>query len=96
MARDNVEAITALLEEAEAAHGIYEKTELNGVYDQDWPRWYAAYAVEHGIGERFEHDISVDELAQFLASSYADFEQADPKPADPWAGYAARRMDSEL
>ena len=63
MATDRIGALEALLAEAEAAHGVYETTELNGVYDQDWPRWYAAYAVDHGIGALLGRDVSVDELA---------------------------------
>ena len=47
----SVDAIEALLAEAEQAHGTYEATVLQGVYDQDWPRWYAGYAVEHGVAE---------------------------------------------
>jgi hypothetical protein len=95
-ADDRIEAITTLLVEAEQAHGVYESTELNGVYDQDWPRWYAAHAVEHGIGRLAERDITTDVLAAFLASSYAEFEQTDPRPAEPWAAYIARRIVAEL
>ncbi|MGN6099521.1 MAG: VOC family protein [Devosia sp.] len=29
-----------------AAHGIYEKNELGGVYDDDWPQWYAAHMAK--------------------------------------------------
>lgn len=38
-----VERIEVLLRSAAAAHGVYEETELGGVYDQDWPRWYAEH-----------------------------------------------------
>ena len=96
MASDRIEAINALLVETQQAHGVYEAAELNGVYDQDWPRWYAAFAVEHGISAVAEHDITADELAAFLASSYAEFEQIDPRPAEPWATYIARRIVAEL
>lgn len=96
MATDRIEAITELLTRAEAAHGQYELTELNGVYDREWARWYAAYAVEHGIGQRFGLDVTVDRLAQFLASSFADFERTDPKPSEPWAAYMARRIAAEF
>ncbi len=96
MAADRIEAINALLVETQQAHGAYEAAELNGVYDQDWPRWYAAYAVEHGISALAEHDITADELAAFLASSYAEFQQTDPTPAEPWAAYTARRIAAEL
>ena len=36
--------------ETEQAHGTYEGTVLRGVYDQAWPEWYAAYAVEQVSG----------------------------------------------
>jgi len=29
-----------------AAHGVHEKNELGGVYDDDWPQWYAAHMAE--------------------------------------------------
>jgi hypothetical protein len=96
MADDRVASITALLVEAEQAHGVYETTELNGVYDQEWPRWYAAYAVEHGISAMAERDITTDALADFLASRYAEFEGTDPRPAEPWATSIARRIVAEL
>lgn len=96
MAVDRVEAISALLVQAELAHGVYEGTELNGVYDQEWPRWYAAYAVEHGIGALVDHDVTTEQLAEFLANSYAELEQTDPRPAEPWAAYTARRIAAEL
>ena len=39
-----VERLAALLQEAERAHGEYER-EL-GHRDEDWPSWYARYIVE--------------------------------------------------
>jgi hypothetical protein len=38
--------VTFVDPETGAAHGVYEEGELNGVYDQNWPAWYAAYLVE--------------------------------------------------
>jgi hypothetical protein len=96
MAAEDIESITALLVQSERAHGVYESTELGGVYDQDWPRWYAAYAVEHGIGTLVGHDVTTDELASFLASSYEDFRGIEPAPAEPWAAYIARRIAADL
>ena len=34
-----------LLKQAAAAHGVHEKTALGGVYDENWPEWYAAHIV---------------------------------------------------
>jgi len=96
MAADRIEAITTLLVQSEVAHGVYERSELNGVYDEEWPRWYAAYAVEHGIGAMVGHDVTADELAAFLASSSTEYQQAEPKPAEPWAAYTAGRIAAEL
>jgi hypothetical protein len=95
-AADRVEAINALLVKTQEAHGAFEATELNGVYDQEWPRWYATHAVEHGIGGLVGHPVTIDRLAEFLASSNADFEAIEPKPGEPWATYAAGRIVAEL
>ena len=96
MATDRIGSLEALLTEAEAAHGVYETTELNGVYDQEWPRWYAEYAVDHGIGALMGRPITADELARFLASSWDELQKGDPTPTDPWATNAARRLAAEL
>jgi hypothetical protein len=92
----NLDQLTTLLVQAGEAHGRFEQTELQGVYDQAWPRWYATYAVEHGIGALVGRLITIDRLAEFLASSNAEFEQIEPKPAEPWAAYTARRIAAEL
>jgi hypothetical protein len=96
MTDQRVASIDALLVQTMEAHGRFEESELQGVYDQAWPRWYATYAVEHGIGALVGHDLTSDQLAAFLASSNTEFERADPKPTDPWATYTARRIALEL
>jgi hypothetical protein len=40
------EELTRLLQEAEAAHGVYEKEELGGVRDEQWAAWYAGFIVD--------------------------------------------------
>jgi hypothetical protein len=96
MADDRTEAVKVLLVQAEAAHGTFEATELKGVYDQEWARWYAAFAVEHGISELVGHPVTTDELAQFFANTNVQYEQAQPKPGEPWAAYTAGRITAEL
>jgi hypothetical protein len=96
MSSDRIEAIDALLEQTAAAHGVYEAAELHGVYDQQWATWYAAYAVEHGIGASIGHEVTVDQLAAFLASANAEYEQTPPESRSSWAAYTARRIDGEL
>ncbi|HET9520979.1 MAG TPA: hypothetical protein VFO73_08045 [Candidatus Limnocylindrales bacterium] len=93
---DRIEALSALLSETEEAHGVYETAELNGVYDEDWATWYAAEAERRGIGEVVGHPVPTGRLAEFLASTFLEFKQADPKPSEPWAAYTARRIAEEL
>ena len=93
---DRIDALRELLVEAEAAHGVYETTELGGVYDQAWPAWYARYAVEHGIGEQLDHPVSTETLAELMARAFSDFKEADPVPAESWAVYMAQRIAAEL
>lgn len=96
MTADPTDAVSVLLVQTEQAHGAYETSELNGVYDQDWANWYAAYAVEHGIGELVGHPLTVDQLAQFLANSHVEFKQGEPPTNESWAAYTARRVIAEL
>jgi hypothetical protein len=96
MAVERIEAVNALLVETMTAHGVFETTELHGIYDQDWSSWYAAYAVEHGIGELLGHVVTTERLARFLANSNLEFEQTEPTPDEPWATYTARRLTTEL
>jgi hypothetical protein len=96
MTTDRIEAVTDLLAQTEAAHGTFEATELNGVYDQEWARWYAAYAVEHGIGGLIGHALATDELARFLDRAYVEFQETEPMPRESWGAYTARRITAEL
>jgi hypothetical protein len=93
---DRIDAVRVLLGEAEAAHGVYETTELKGVYDQAWPSWYAAYAVDHGIGDLLGHPVVVETLAELFGRTFKDFKESEPRPTEPWAGYTARRIVAEL
>ncbi|MGW8483993.1 hypothetical protein ACWGJP_12750 [Microbacterium sp. NPDC055903] len=42
MTRTN-DLILELLLGAAEAHGIHEREDLGGVYDEAWPQWYAAH-----------------------------------------------------
>jgi hypothetical protein len=92
----DTEAVAKLLSATEAAHGVYESTVLGGVYDREWPAWYAAYAIEHGLGELVGHDVTADQLRVFLASTFEAFKGAEPKPTEPWSAWTARRIAAEL
>jgi hypothetical protein len=94
MAEDRVFEIAQLLDQAGRAHGKYEQSELKGVYDQGWPRWYAGYVVEQGISALLGHVVTVDQVAAFFVSSYADFQKANS--GESWSNYTARRLQAEL
>ena len=96
MTTDRIAQIEELLARAESAHGVYESTELNGVYDEAWPRWYAQYAVEHGLGALIGRDVTADELTRFLERGWDEVQRMDPKPTDPWRTYTARRIAEQL
>jgi hypothetical protein len=96
VAADQVEAIEALFAQAQEAHHAFETTELNGVFDAAWPRWYAAYAIDHGIGPLLGCAVTIDALARFLDDSNVELAGLDPAPSEPWAAYTARRLVEEL
>jgi hypothetical protein len=95
MAAERVAAIEALLERAAAAHHIYERDELNGVYDEAWPAWYGAWIAEHGLGAILGRDVTASEAADALTQAWAELQTLDPKPAESWAAWTARRMARE-
>ena len=96
MEGDRTTALSALLIQTGEAHGRYEETELQGVYDREWPAWYAAYAVEHGIGDVLGDAVTTERLAEFLERTNLDLERIQPELREPWAAYTARRIASEF
>jgi hypothetical protein len=92
MADDRTDAVRALLEEAERAHGAYEATELGGVYDAGWADWYAAHLVDHGLGRLVGREVTSSEVSDALAAGFAEYDASDPKPTATWAEYLARRL----
>jgi hypothetical protein len=96
MTPDRIAGLADLLGRTGQAHGAYEESVLGGVYDQEWAAWYAAWAVEHGIGELIGRPIGAEELARFLAATNAELERLDPRPTESWAAWTARRIAAEL
>jgi hypothetical protein len=84
------QAVAALLREAETAHGVYEATVLGGVFDEDWPAWYAAYLLDHGLGDRLPGGESLDvaTLTAMLARLAADYQRGEQ--ASSWPDIYAR------
>ena len=50
--------VESMLIQAEQAHGQYEQTILNGIYDQDWAIWYANYTIKQGIEKVLNRSFS--------------------------------------
>jgi hypothetical protein len=96
MPADTIGSIEALLTRAKEAHGIFEATELGGVYDEDWPTWYARYAVEHGIGDLVERPVGVDELTDVLSRRWEGEAETESGEAGDWYAATARRIATEF
>ena len=86
------QAIAALLRETETAHGAYETTVLGGAFDEEWPAWYAAYLLDHGLAEHLPNSniVDVGNLAALLARLAVDYERGDQ--TTPWTDVYAKRI----
>jgi hypothetical protein len=89
-------AVAALLREAETAHGAYETDVLGGAFDEEWPAWYAAYLLDHGLSDHLPGGESLDvaNLTAMLARLAADYEQGEQ--ASPWPDVYARGIVAEF
>ena len=90
MPTTTTDAIAALLAQTGAAHGAYEESALGGRYDQEWPAWYAAYLLEHGLGDLLPETPSVDDLARTLQGLHEEHRQSGAGEA--WPAFYARRL----
>ncbi|HEU5318102.1 MAG TPA: hypothetical protein VFX49_18460 [Chloroflexota bacterium] len=82
-------ALAARLREAEAAHATYEEEELGGVFDEEWPRWYAEHVLAHG-GDLALGLGDPERLAVRLAECDAAYRREEP--LEEWPVYYARRL----
>jgi hypothetical protein len=78
------QAVAALLKETETAHCAYETTVLDGTFDAEWPAWYAAYLLDHGLADHLSvpESLDVENLAAMLARLAADYDRGDK--TRPW------------
>jgi hypothetical protein len=83
-------ALAALLGETGSAHGAYETAELGGVYDQQWPAWYARYLVDHGVETLLDRAVTTDGVAALLAECDEAYKRENP--AMSWPDFYARRL----
>jgi hypothetical protein len=46
MSESERDIVLRLLKDTAAAHGKHEAEELGGVFDEQWPEWYATYFTD--------------------------------------------------
>jgi hypothetical protein len=92
---ETIAAIEALLDKAAAAHHVYERDALRGVYDEQWPAWYGAYVVERGLGRLVGRDLAAGDVGDTLMRGWEAFSSLDPKPTVSWSAWMARRIAAE-
>ena len=90
MGENEQRQITELLVNTSAAHNEFEQRELGGVYDLAWSGWYAAYLVEHGLGNLLGEAITADQLAGLLAQYDIDY-RAQQWP-EGWPDYYTAKL----
>ena len=86
----NTSKIAQLLGQAGSAHHHFEQTVLKGVYDEEWPDWYAGYLLEHGLNDLLPQSVTQAELGQFLYHSNQTRTQRRPEPN--WVDYTVRDL----
>ncbi len=94
MQRDRHTTIAALLRETGAAHGMYEERELNGVYDQNWPHWYASHLLQHDLSNILDRSVTTEELSRLLKQSDEAYQREHPNTG--WPDYYAQRIIAAL
>jgi len=94
MQQDKHTTIAALLRETGAAHGVYEERELNGVYDQNWPHWYASHLLQHGLSTILDRSVTTEELSRLLTQCDENYKRE--RPSQNWPDYYAERIIAQL
>lgn len=82
--------IAGLLRRTGNAHGQYESTVLNGVYDVNWAPWYADWAIKNGLNELLGTHFGANALGQLLFEINEDHQREGH--GQSWAEFTARRL----
>jgi hypothetical protein len=82
--------ITLLLGRTGYAHGHYETTVLNGVYDVDWAPWYADWAIQNGLNELLGTSFDADSLGRLFFDINEDHRRDGHGLS--WAVFTAQRL----
>ena len=91
------ETLLDALERAAAAHGVHEAEELGGVYDEEWPSWYAAH-MARTLAETGQA-IGADALKAALegaAAAHAEHEKQIGGKDPDWPQWYAAHMSAVL
>ncbi len=91
------ETVLDALKRAAAAHGIHEEQELGGVYDEEWPQWYAAHMTQTLAGAG--HEVAAEYLRAALvdaAAAHAAHEKEIGAKDPEWPQWYAARMTPAL
>ena len=87
------ETVLDALERAATAHGVHEAEDLGGVYDDEWPSWYAAH-MARTLAET-GHQVGADVLRAALedaAAAHAAHEQETGAKDPKWRQWYAAHM----
>lgn len=85
------------LTRAVAAHGVHETENLGGVYDQEWPSWYAAHMAQTLAGAG--HPIGAQVIQSALedaAAAHAQHEKQTGAKDPDWRPWYAAHMTPAL
>lgn len=88
------QTVEALLAQTGSAHDFYEKNQLNGVYDQNWSDWYAAYLLQNGLNDLLGASLRAEQLSVKLRQYDRDLKQ--DHPGVNWAQFYAARLLAEV
>ena len=90
--------ISALLSKTAEAHDRYERAELGGVRDEEWPVWYAAYLLENGLLDLFPDAVAQTRLKNELPMllTEADKSHRAHAPDENWPDYYAQYLVDNL
>ncbi len=97
MAPRSISKVTALLQQAIEGHHRFEREQLNGEYDREWPAWYANHLLQNGLGRVLRREISAAELAALLEQSTQEHRAVGggaDAAAVSWAEFTAGRIVS--
>ncbi len=100
MNSDNNDSVTlrlvVLLVQTGEAHGEYEELELQGMRDEQWPNWYAAYLRRNGLsqllGGMFGQESVIANLESVLVEADTSYKDSIKSESEKWPEYFARYL----